>query len=90
MAEVLEDPIVSEFETQSQAESYDSWFRAKVDASLADARPPITHSQVMAQRDSIITKAGQRDYTEWRQTNLLNLEIGQLHSMATTQAQRAI
>ena len=27
-------PIVSEFETQEQAASYDRWFRARVQASL--------------------------------------------------------
>jgi hypothetical protein len=57
MAEVLEDPIISEFETQSQAESYDRWFRAKVHASLADTRPTIPHEQVMAQMEAIIAKA---------------------------------
>jgi hypothetical protein len=57
MAEVLEDPIISEFETQSQAESYDRWFRAKVQASLADTRPTIPHEQVMAQMEAIIAKA---------------------------------
>lgn len=29
-------PIVSEFETEEQAASYDRWFRAKVQASLDD------------------------------------------------------
>ncbi|MGZ7457775.1 type II toxin-antitoxin system RelB family antitoxin [Pseudomonas sp. Ma2-10] len=29
-------PIVSEFETEEQAASYDHWFRAKVQASLDD------------------------------------------------------
>jgi len=41
-------PIVSEFETEEEAEAYDKWFRAKVEASLADPRPPIPHEDAMA------------------------------------------
>jgi len=37
------DPLVSEFETEEQAQSYDRWLRAKVAASLADSRPAIAH-----------------------------------------------
>ena len=42
------DPIVSEFDTEEEAEAYDRWFRAKVEASLADPRPPIPHDEAMA------------------------------------------
>lgn len=31
-------PIVSEFETQEQADSHDRWFRRKVKESLDDSR----------------------------------------------------
>ncbi|TPG73944.1 type II toxin-antitoxin system RelB family antitoxin [Pseudomonas arsenicoxydans] len=41
-------PIVSEFETEEKAVSYDRWFRAKVQASLDDPRPNVPHDQVMA------------------------------------------
>jgi hypothetical protein len=41
-------PIVSEFETEQEAEAYDRWFRAKVQASLADTRPCIPHDEAMA------------------------------------------
>ena len=41
-------PIVSEFETEEQADSYHRWFRAKVQASLDDPRPNVPHDQVMA------------------------------------------
>lgn len=41
-------PIVSEFETDEQAASYDRWFRAKVKASRDDPRPSIPHDQAMA------------------------------------------
>jgi hypothetical protein len=41
-------PIVSEFETQEDAEAYDRWFRAKVEASLADTRPGVAHDEAMA------------------------------------------
>ena len=41
-------PIVSEFETEEQAEACDRWFRAKVEASLADRRALVPHDEVMA------------------------------------------
>ncbi len=47
-------PIVSEFETEEQAASYDRWFRAKVQASLDDPDPNIPHDQVMAEAEAII------------------------------------
>lgn len=47
-------PIVSEFETESQAASYDRWFRAEVQASLDDPRPNIPHDQVMAEMRALI------------------------------------
>ncbi|MCT5384008.1 antitoxin [Pseudomonas aeruginosa] len=50
-------PIVSEFETEEQAASYDRWFRAKVQASLSDPRPNIPHDQVMAEMRGIIAAA---------------------------------
>ncbi len=48
------DPIVSEFDTVEDAEAYDIWFRAKVEASLADTRPTIPHDQVMAEIAALI------------------------------------
>lgn len=53
-------PIVSEFETEEQAVSYDRWFRAKVQASLDDPRPSIPHDQVMAEMDAIIADVENR------------------------------
>lgn len=50
-------PIVSEFETQEQADSYDRWFRAKVQASLDDPRSSIPHDQVMAEMEEILVAA---------------------------------
>lgn len=50
-------PIVSEFETQEQADSYDRWFRAKVAASLANPGPGVPHDEVMARMDAIIEAA---------------------------------
>ncbi|WP_370590428.1 type II toxin-antitoxin system RelB family antitoxin, partial [Pseudomonas gingeri] len=41
-------PVVSEFETEEQAASYDRWFRAKVQASLDNPGPGIPHDQAMA------------------------------------------
>ena len=47
MSKVM-SPIESEFATEEEAESYDRWFRAKVQASLDDPRPNIPHDEVMA------------------------------------------
>jgi hypothetical protein len=42
-------PIVSEFESEEQAASYDAWFRDTVQASLDDDRPNVTHDQAMTE-----------------------------------------
>lgn len=47
-------PIESEFATTEEAEAYDAWFRAEVEASLADPRPSFPHDQVMAELRAII------------------------------------
>ena len=44
-------PIESEFDSTEEAEAYDVWFRAKVEASLADPRPSIPHDLAMAELD---------------------------------------
>ncbi|KQZ83876.1 type II toxin-antitoxin system RelB family antitoxin [Pseudomonas sp. Root562] len=46
--------IVSEFETEEQADSYDRWFRAKVQTSLDDPHPNVPHDQVMADLRALI------------------------------------
>ncbi|EGH16740.1 putative stability determinant [Pseudomonas syringae pv. theae ICMP 3923] len=53
-------PIVSEFETDEQAASYDRWFRLQVQASLDDPSPGVPHDQVMAEMDAIIAEAEKR------------------------------
>lgn len=50
-------PIVSEFDTQEEADSYDRWFRAKVQESLDDPGPGTPHEQVMAEIEMIIVEA---------------------------------
>jgi hypothetical protein len=52
-------PIESEFETTEQAEAYDRWLRAKVQASLDDPNPNLPHDAVMAELDRIIAEAEQ-------------------------------
>ncbi len=56
MSAVL-SPILSEFETIEQEDSYSAWLRNKVAASLADQRPSIPHDEVMAETDTIIAEA---------------------------------
>jgi|GWRWMinimDraft_11_1066019.scaffolds.fasta_scaffold01304_5 hypothetical protein len=40
-------PMVSEFETDEQAASYDRWFRNQVDAGLKSTKPLLSHQQAM-------------------------------------------
>jgi hypothetical protein len=42
--------------------------------------------EVEAERFVTLVQREQFNYTEWRQTNLPELNIGQLHSMAMTQS----
>jgi hypothetical protein len=50
------DPIVSEFESDEAAEAYDVWFRAQVEAALAETGPGIPHEQVMAEIRKMLAK----------------------------------
>ena len=50
-------PVVSEFGTTEEAEAYDRWFRAEVQASLDDPRPSIPHDQAMARIRATIEAA---------------------------------
>ena len=42
------DPLISEFATQAEADSYDVWFRAKVQEALDSKKPRIPHDEAMA------------------------------------------
>ncbi len=53
-------PTPSTCSTEESAVDYDRWFRAQVEASLADTRPSIPHDQVMAEMDDIIARAERR------------------------------
>lgn len=54
------DPIVSEFETQEDADAYDTWFRERVQARLDNPGKLIPHDEVMAEMDRIIERAETR------------------------------
>lgn len=57
-------PIVSEFETEEQAASYDRWFRAKVQASRDDPRPSVPHDEAMARiRQKLAAKVADQEKT---------------------------
>ena len=51
------DPLISEFATQADADSYDVWFRAKVQEALDSKKPRIPHDKVMAEMRAIIANA---------------------------------
>lgn len=52
----LLDPIVSEFETQEQADAYDVWFRAKVQEAIDSPHPSLPHDAAMARVDSLLAE----------------------------------
>ena len=54
------DPLISEFETQEQADSYDRWYRMRVQEGLDDDGPTFSHEQVMAEMRDIIKRAAAR------------------------------
>ena len=41
------DPLISEFATQADADSYDTWFRAKVQEALGSKKPYLPHKVAM-------------------------------------------
>lgn len=53
-------PIVSEFETQEQAESYDRWFRRKVATATSSQAPQAPHDEVIAGAKKLIEQAKAR------------------------------
>ncbi|ANP06955.1 antitoxin [Escherichia coli] len=57
-------PIISEFETVEQENSYNEWLRAKVAASLADPRPAIPHDEVMAEMENLIAQLAATNRSE--------------------------
>ena len=54
------DPLISEFATQADADSYDAWFRTKVQEALDSKKPLLPHDQVLAEMRGIIAAAEAR------------------------------
>ncbi|EAT07208.1 stability determinant [Sphingobium sp. 10 DY56-G10] len=52
-------PIESEFATTEEAEAYDAWFRAEVEAAMASDQPDIPHDEAMARMQAIIDRRKQ-------------------------------
>jgi len=50
------DPIISEFDTEEDADAYDAWFRAQVEAGMRSKGPWVPHEEVMAKARRIIEK----------------------------------
>jgi len=51
---VVLSPMVSEFETQEQEDSYTMWLQQKYAASVADTRPNVPHDEVMAKARALL------------------------------------
>ncbi|MFM0593994.1 type II toxin-antitoxin system RelB family antitoxin [Paraburkholderia dilworthii] len=56
-------PIESEFATAEEAEAYDRWLRAEVQASLDDPAPNVPHDKVMGDMRALLAerKAGRKN-----------------------------
>ena len=50
----LLSPIVSEFETEEQATSYDQWFCAKVEEALRSDKPRLPHDAAVAKVQAVL------------------------------------
>ena len=48
------DPLISEFATQADADSYDVWFRAKVQEALDSKKPRIPHDKAVAEMQTML------------------------------------
>ena len=57
-------PIISEFETVEQENSYNEWLRTKVAASLSDPRPAIPHDEVMSEMENLIAQLAATNSSE--------------------------
>ncbi|RKP43740.1 stability determinant [Trinickia fusca] len=57
-------PIESEFATVEEAEAYDRWLRAEMEAALREADAPnvvfVPHDEVMADMEALIREAALR------------------------------
>lgn len=49
-------PIASEFVTTREAEAYDAWFRAEVEAAMKSDEPGIPHDVAMARMQAILDR----------------------------------
>jgi hypothetical protein len=54
-------PIESEFATTEEAEAYDAWFRATVEAAMASDEADIPHDEAMARMQAIIDRRKKTD-----------------------------
>jgi hypothetical protein len=57
-------PLISKFATTEEAEAYDRWCRAKVQASMDDQRPSVPHDEAMARIREKIDVARQQQKTD--------------------------
>ena len=54
------DPLISEFPDSAAEASYEKWLIARVQKSLADPRPSVSHADVVAGAEAIIARAEAR------------------------------
>jgi hypothetical protein len=49
MGKISIDPALTEHDSLGEAEAYDAWFRAEVQASLDEDAPGVPHDQAVAE-----------------------------------------
>lgn len=80
------DPIVSEFETAEQAASYDHWFKTRVQASLDDPRPDVSHDEVMRQTREAISRAAGRRSAKMTESKKLDPIVSEFETQEEAEA----
>jgi len=54
------DPLIYEFDTEEEEQSYDKWLKSKVQKAISNPAPPVPHDEAIARLDAIIACAKAR------------------------------
>jgi len=59
-AAMIRDPLIYEFDTEEEEQSYDKWLKSKVQKAISNPAPPVPHDEAIARLDAIIARAKAR------------------------------
>jgi len=54
------DPLIYEFDSVEEEQSYDEWLKAKVQKAITNPAQPVPHDEAIARLDAIIAQAKAR------------------------------